>query len=135
LREQLQLRLAPAAVTVSGVRPVWTSERAREAGVERAREHLAVVALADELADWLLWRHAPKLDGSPRLKRLCIELEPLGEQEMRVSLLTDPDGSRRHGGDLSALEAALARIPGRIETGARPGALALALPATALAGV
>jgi len=133
LHEQLQLRLQPTVVTVAGVRPVWTSERSREAGVERAREHLAVVALADELADWLLSCYPPKLDGSARLRRLRIELEPLDERDMCISLRTDPACGRRDG-DPSALQAALARIAGRIQEGVQPAVLAFTLPATALAG-
>jgi type III secretion system FlhB-like substrate exporter len=133
LQEHLQLRLDPAPVSVSGMRPVWTAERAREAGVERAREHLAVVALADELADWLLACFPPRLRGVPRLRSLRLQIEPVEEHEVRVALHSEPRPNGRSDPDTRGLRRALERISGRLERASQSGALSFVLPATALA--
>ncbi|MGH2911815.1 MAG: hypothetical protein ACRDJ3_04995 [Solirubrobacteraceae bacterium] len=131
LREHLQLRLAPTVVTVGGTRPLWTSRRADAVGVERAREHLALVALADELADHVLDRFPPTITGTPRPELLHVDISPLDDRELRLSLQPHPSqaqGERRS----PALEAAVARLSGRIISRRRQDMLTLALPATAL---
>ncbi len=134
LREHLQLRLAPTVVTVGGTRPRWTSRRAAAVAVERAREHLALVALADELADYVLERFSPTIAGNPRVEALHVDISPLDDRELRLSLQPHPpdvQAERRS----PALEAAVGRLSGRIVHRRSGDMLTLALPATALAAL
>jgi hypothetical protein len=130
IQEHLQLRLDPAIVTVGGECPVLP-ERAGETAVRRAREHLAVVALADELADRILARFPPRLTGRSRLRELHVDIKPLNEWEMRVSVHPiPPDAQADH--DLETFATALARLPGRLIDGFDKGGLTFTVPATAL---
>jgi hypothetical protein len=134
LREHLQLRLAPTVVTVGGTRPLWTSRRAAAVAVERAREHLALVALADELADYVLERFPPTIAGNPRVEVLHVDISPLDDRELRLSLQPHPPDAQTERRS-PALEAAVGRLSGRIVHSRSGDTLTLALPATALAAL
>jgi hypothetical protein len=131
IQRHLQLRLDPARVTVAGECPVSAPERAEETAVRRAREHLAVVALADELADRILARFPPRLTGRSRLCALHIDIRPLDEREMRVCVLPSPPDARPDY-DLGAFVSALRRLPGRLIDGFDGGGLTFTVPRTAL---
>ncbi len=132
LRDHLQLRLAPTVVTIGGTRPRFTSQRASAVAVERARHHLALVALADELADHMLALFPPTIGGRPRLEALHVDMSPLDDCELRVSLQPHPCDTQFDGAS-PALEAAVGRLSGRIMPRRPLDMLTLALPTTALA--
>ncbi|HEY5194264.1 MAG TPA: hypothetical protein VIJ39_10390 [Solirubrobacteraceae bacterium] len=131
IQEHLQLRLDPAIVTVEGECPTFVCGAAAETAVSRAREHLAVVALADELADRMLARYPPRLSGRSRLRRLHVHIVALDNRNMRVSVRPAPPEARADH-DLGAFEAVLARLPGRLIDGFERGGLTFTVPATAL---
>jgi hypothetical protein len=132
LRDHLQLRLAPTALTIGGTRPRLTPRQASTPAVERARRHLAFVALADELADHVLAISTPTIGGAPRLEALHLDISPLDDSEMRVSLQPHPcDTQFAHA--TPALEGAVERLSGRLMPRRPEDTLTFALPAIALA--
>jgi len=131
--EHLRLRLDPATVVIAGEQPIFVEDDSDREGraVKRAREHIGVVAVADEIADRILIRFPPRLSGRPRLERLHVQISPFNEHEMKVSVRPIPAGAQPES-DLGALVSALAQVAGDLIDGYEDGGFTFTIPATAL---
>jgi len=132
IHAHLQLRLDPTAVVVTGEQPVADGDEDRDrSSVQRAREHLGVVTLADEIADRILRRFPPRLSGHPRLERVHVHMSPISESEMRVAMRPIPPASRPEG-DLDGLVSALGQVAGDLIDGHEDGGFTFTIPASAI---
>jgi hypothetical protein len=130
LQHHLQMRLDPVAVLVAGHRPVGLA-RPTEQAVQTAREHLALVALADNLADWLLRRFPPGLNGRSALREVTIAVSPVDEEKVRVALRPHPSGTPFER-DVSGLVSALVPLDGEMEEGFEDGGMTFTVSASIL---
>jgi hypothetical protein len=120
LQRHLQLRLAPVEVYVAGRRPIGVRRRSEHA-TSAAREYLGVVALADQLADILLGRFPPGLDGRSRLEEVDLTVSP-EQNDVRISVRPRP-ASTNSEGDLDGLVSTLALLHGYVEEGFEDGGM------------
>jgi len=119
-QRHLQLRLAPVEIHVAGHRPVGVS-RPLEHATSAAREYLGVIALADQLADVLLGRFPPGLDGCSSLEEVDVTVSP-ERDDVRVAVRPRPPSSDSEV-DLDGLVSTLALLHGYVEEGFEDGGM------------
>lgn len=131
IQQHLQMRLDPVSVAVTGQRPVGVARS--EHALQRAREHLATVALADQLADRLLQRFPPNVRGRSRLADVHVDISPADEAHVRVLVRPRPP-STSPDDDLGGLVSTLIRLDGTVEEGFEDGALSFTMAASTVSG-
>ncbi|HEX4836933.1 MAG TPA: hypothetical protein VFV03_00180, partial [Solirubrobacteraceae bacterium] len=130
--DHLRLRLDPVTVGVRGDWPASAPRSEREPALKRAREQLAATALAEELANQLVARFPPTLAGRSRLQSVHLDIDPLGEHELRVTVRPLSDDGTPGQYDLVRLKATLASMSGRLLTVFDAGGFGFAVPTAVL---
>lgn len=131
IQQHLQMRLDPVSVSVTGRRPIGVKRS--DQALQRAREYLATVALADQLADRLIQRFPPSIRGRSALVDLHIDISPAGDDHVRVLIRPRPPATLPEG-DLGSLVRTLVSLDGVIEEGFEDGALSFTMAAGTVSG-
>ena len=130
IQQHLQMRLDPVSVAITGRRPVDLA--GSDNALQRARQYLATVALADQLADRLLHRFPPNLLGRSRLVEVQVDISPVDESHVRMLVRPRPSATSSDE-DLRGLVSTLTSLDGAVEEGFEDGALSFTMAASAVA--
>jgi hypothetical protein len=133
-QEHLATRLAPTPVTVDGELPQPSQLRAEDKILERARESIARIALADLLAEKILDRYPPNLLGRWPLARLHLAVRPRSADTVEVSVRPIPPARRTTRSEHLDLVHVLAHLRGELRDGFGDGGFTFSMAASAVAG-
>ena len=140
-QEHLATRLSPVPVTVSGELPRLVSlqasvgsgdsGRGREQTLERARQSIALTALADKCAAQILRRYPPSLLGRSPLVVVHLAVRPQAPGKVEVAVRPFPP--RGHRDTATELASVLAELDGSLDEGFDDGGFRFTVSSLSLA--